>query len=68
MKTDFQETGKLYRKLDAYTKGNASQAMPDSSALYYFGSSIQFKSCRSFRAFLEAKHKGHFFYVERAGA
>lgn len=68
MKTDYQETGKLYRKLEAYTKGNASQAMPDSSAFYYFGSSVQFKTCKSFKAYLEAKHKGHVFKVQRGQA
>jgi hypothetical protein len=66
MKTDYETTGKLYKKLEAYTKGNASQAMPDSSALYYFGTSVQFKSCKSFKAFLEQKHKGHFFTVHKA--
>jgi hypothetical protein len=65
MKTDYETTGKLYKKLEAYTKGNASQAMPDSSALYYFGTSVQFKSCKSFKAFLEQKHKGHFFTVHK---
>lgn len=66
MKTDYEETGKLYKKLEAYTKGNASQAMPDSSALYYFGSTVQFKTCKSFKAFLEQGHKGHFFTVQKA--
>ncbi len=68
MKTDYEITGKLYPKLEAFTRGNASQAMPDSSALYYFGSSVQFKTCKSFKAFLEKRHQGHAFKVQRGQA
>jgi hypothetical protein len=66
MKTDYEKTGKLYAKLEAYTKGNASQAMPDTAALYYFCSTVQFKTCKSFKAFLEQRHKGHGFKVSKA--
>lgn len=66
MNTDYETTGKLYPKLEAYTKGNASQAMPDTAALYYFGSTVQFKTCKGFKAFLEQRHKGHGFKVSKA--
>ena len=52
--TDYQITGKLYKKLDAFIEGNGSQAMPRPQSLYYFGSSIQFKTCKSFREYLSA--------------
>ena len=68
MKTDYEITGKTYAPLEAYTKGNASQAMPDTKAFYYFGTSIQFKTCKSFKAYLEQKHKGHVFKVQRGQA
>ena len=58
MKTDYELTGNTYKKLDAYTSGNCSQSMPDPKEFYYFGSSIQFKTCKSFKAYLEAKHGG----------
>ena len=61
MKTDYQLTGKLYKKLEAFTRGNCSQSMPDPAAWYYFGSTEQFKSCKSFVAYLEQKHIGHKF-------
>ena len=64
--TDYETTGKTYKKLDAYTKGNCSQQMPDPESWYYFGSTIQFKTCKNFKAFLESKFVGHKFTVEIA--
>lgn len=63
MKTDYQTSGKLYKKLDAYTLGNCSQAMPNPKEFYYFGSSEQFKSCKNFKAFLEIKYPNAKFKV-----
>lgn len=64
--TDYATTGKTYKKLDAYTKGNCNQPMPNPEAWYYFGSTVQFKTCKNFRDFLESKHAGHQFTVEIA--
>ena len=58
MKTDYQTTGKTYRKLDAFIEGNCSQQMPYPENLYYFGSSIQFKTCKGFKSYLQAKYPG----------
>ena len=66
MQTDYQTTGKLYKKLEAFTKGNCTQAMPNPQTWYYFGSSVQFKTCKSFKAYLEAKHAGAKFTVSIA--
>lgn len=63
MLTDYQVTGKLYKELEAYTKGNCSQAMPNPKEFYYFGTTQQFKTCKSFKAYLENKHIGHQFIV-----
>lgn len=67
MKTDHQITGKFYKKLDAFTKGNGSQQMPRFDTWYYFGSSEQFKTCKNFVSFLKQKHQGHEFiaHVDR---
>ena len=54
--TDYHITGKLYKKLDAFIEGNCTQAMPYPESLYYFGSSIQFKTCKSFKAYLSSKY------------
>ena len=54
--TDYQQTGKLYKKLNAYIVGNYSQSMPRLDTLYYFGPSIQFKTCSSFKAYLSARY------------
>lgn len=54
--TDYQKTGKFYKKLDSYIEGNCSQLMPYENTLYYFGSSIQFKTCKNFKAYLKAKY------------
>jgi len=64
--TDYATTGKTYKKLDVYTKGNSSQQMPHENTWYYFGSSVQFKTCKNFVRFLETKHKGHKFKAEIA--
>jgi hypothetical protein len=61
MQTDYQLTGNTYKKLDAYTRGNCSQQMPDPAEWYYFGSSEQFKTCANFVKFLESRHVGHQF-------
>lgn len=66
MLTDYQKTGKLYKKLNAYTKGNCTQAMTDPAEYYYFGSTEQFETCKSFVAYLEQKHKGHKFIANIA--
>lgn len=63
MNTDYQTTGKTYKKLDAYVNGNCSQAMPYEKSFYYFGSSIQFKTCKSFKAYLQAKYSNARFIV-----
>ena len=70
MKTDYETTGKTYPPLEAYTKAAffVSQAMPTAGEFYYFGSTIQFKTCKSFKAYLEQKHKGHIFKVQRGQA
>lgn len=65
MKTDYQLTGKLYKRLEAFTRGNCSQEMPNPAHWYYFGTSEQFKTCKSFVAYLEAKHKGHKFIAHK---
>lgn len=46
----------MYKKLDAYVNGNGSQQMPREDVLYYFGSTVQFKTCKAFKAFLLAKY------------
>lgn len=56
MNTDYEITGKLYKKLDSYKSGNGSQSAPYEKSFYYFGSSIQFKTCKSFQEYLQAKH------------
>lgn len=61
--TDYQLTGKTYKALNAYTKGNGSQEMPNFDDWYYFGTTRQFKTCKSFKAFLEDKYRGHKFTV-----
>jgi hypothetical protein len=66
MKTDYQQTGKLYKELEAYTLGTGAQAMPNPRSWYYFGTSAQFKSCKNFKAFLENKHAGHKFKVVKS--
>jgi hypothetical protein len=66
MLTDYQTTGKTYKKLEAFTKGNCTQSMPNPSHWYYFGTSIQFKTCKSFKAYLQAKHVGATFTVSIA--
>lgn len=66
MKTDYQTTGKTYKKLDAWVQGNGNQATPYKSSFYYFGSSIQFKTCKSFKSYLEAKHSNARFIVNIA--
>lgn len=66
MKTDYQITGKLYKRLEAFTLGNCTQSMPDPHNWYYFGSSEQFKSCKSFVEYLKEKHKGHKFKACKA--
>lgn len=66
MLTDYQTTGKTYKKLEAFTKGNCTQSMPNPSNWYYFGTSIQFKTCKSFKAYLQAKHPGAKFTVSIA--
>lgn len=63
MKTDYELTGNICKKLDAYTLGNCSQAMPNPKIYYYFGSSEQFKSCKNFKAFLETKYPNSKFKV-----
>jgi hypothetical protein len=64
--TDYQVTGKTYKKLDAFTKGNCTQSMFNPKSLYYFGSSVQFKTCKSFKVYLESKHVGAEFTVSIA--
>ena len=63
MKTDYQQTDRLYKELEAYTLGTGAQAMPSPASWYYFGASVQFMSCKNFKAFLENKHPGHKFKV-----
>ena len=65
MKTDYQITGKLYKKLEAFTRGNCSQEMPNQKNWYYFGTSEQFKTCKSFVAYLQEKHKGQKFIAHK---
>lgn len=66
MKTDYQKTGKIYPAIDAFTRGNCSQAMPSPKKWYYFGTSEQFKTCKGFAAYLSAKHSGHLFKASKA--
>ena len=68
MQTDYHTTGKLYKKLDSFLKGNGNQATPYENSFYYFGSSMQFKTCKSFKAFLQAKHPNATFQVNIARA
>jgi len=63
MQTDYQITGKTYKQLEAFIKGGCSQAMPNPANWYYFGSSIQFKTCKSFKVYLQSKHVGVKFNV-----
>lgn len=66
MQTDYQTTGKLYPKLEAYIEGNCTQAMPYPEHLYYFGSSIQFRTCKGFKAYLESLYPNKRIEVSRA--
>jgi hypothetical protein len=50
MKSDYQETGKLYPKLDAYMFYFDEEAYP---ALDYLGSSCQFKTQKKYYAWLK---------------
>ena len=61
MQTDYQLTGKTYKALEAFTRGNCSQEMPNPAHWYYFGTTQQFKTCTNFVKFLEARHPGHKF-------
>ena len=65
MKTDYQVTGKLYKRIDAFTLGNCSQEMPNPKHWYCFGTSEQFKTCKSFVAYLKAKYPGHKFIAHK---
>jgi len=65
MKTDYQITGKIYPEIEAFTLGNCSQAMPNPKEFYYFGTTVQFKSCRSFVKYLREKHPGHDFKASK---
>jgi len=66
MLTDYETTGKTYKKLEAWVKGNGNQATPYKTSFYYFGHSIQFKTCKSFKKYLETKHKNACFIVNIA--
>ena len=68
MQTDYHLTGKFYKKLDAFVKGNGNQATPYENSYYYFGSTIQFKTCKSFKAYLQTKHPFAKFQVNIARA
>jgi len=63
MKTDYEITGKLYRPLEAYTK---SYRYPKLDTWYYFAESVQFKTCKSFKKFLESKFPSAEFKVHKA--
>ena len=63
MKTDYETTGKTYKKLEAWVRGNGNQLTPYEKSFYYFGSSVQFKTCNSFKAYLTKKHSNSKFIV-----
>jgi hypothetical protein len=65
MKTDYEKTGKVYSAIEAFTRGNCSQAMPDPKKWYYFGTTHQFKTCKDFTAYLSARHIGHSFKTNK---
>jgi len=56
MQTTYQLTNKTYKKLDAFIEGNCTQQMPYPDHLYYFGSSVQFDTCKAFKAYLNTKY------------
>ena len=49
--TDYQITGKLYKKLAAWGK------MEHEPELKFIGVSVQFKTCKRFKEYLQAKFK-----------
>lgn len=49
MKSDYQETGRLYSKLDSYM---VSQRKESEGAEIYWGSSCQFKTQKKYKAWL----------------
>ena len=56
MKTDYEVTGRIYAPLEAYVKGNCSQAMPNPNNWYYFATSTQFKTCKNFADYLTHRY------------
>lgn len=61
---DYHNTGKLYKKLDAFKRGPDSRGI--GTLWGYFGSSVQFKTCKRFKAYLEQKYPGEKFRVCKA--
>lgn len=53
MKTDYEKTGKLYAKLDAYVIENP----PYNEHSFYLGSSCQFKTMKGYLSWLKAQSK-----------
>lgn len=71
--SDYYKTGKMYRKIDAYVYRNKpcgqcfccrfTDKGCNCLGERYFGSTVQFKSLKNFKAFLSAKHPGSIFSV-----
>ncbi len=71
MKTDYDKTGKTYKKLDAYRAKERRLSNAGKCIAYtwvYFGTSTQFKTCKNFKAFLEQTHPGGIFKVKKQPA
>lgn len=66
IQSDHAITGKFYKKLNSFVAvQNPSQSSPTFGSFDYFGSSIMFKNCNSFKSFLESKHPGAIFKVSK---
>ena len=49
------------KEIEAYVRGQCSQAMPNPKHWYFFGSTKQFNTCQSFLMHLKAKHPSYEF-------
>lgn len=64
MQSDFEKTGRLYPKLEAYKYGIVPGGR--TPGWNYFGSTAQFKTCKNFVAFLADKYPGEKFKAHKA--
>lgn len=66
MKTDYKQTGKLYKKIDAYRLVFDPNQPDRRNGYRYFGSSVQFRTCKGFREFLSQKYPDEKFITHKA--